>query len=545
MSNQQHIHQHRQRVDEEALYQRKIQEAFNDYVKSYPINISYPAKVVSTTTVTNDSYNQENTHLRTNKDLIQNRLQESGIIFNDETKRQTMEDLAEPISKFISTMNSSGCYNAVQVKLHDDNNDDDNNTNNNTSLEVILDEKKWYRLYVGGGLKQSNNIMESSTLLPLVQFETSGSLQNLTGALDRTSLSYTIDQTSATNLMLSHDRPLYSVFSNTNNLRETLLYTLGSRYNLRCAAMLDTIDHEFTRSYKEYQRLVSLRLSNTSDKLGSSPPASTYFGLDWSMMLRDIIPRRHCHNPTACDASPEIVLQSGPTTKHSFALEFRTNGDYLTNDGDSNCCYNPTHGVDFRTQIEVATPPGDVGFAKAEGGLSFHKSFFDIIALHAGLTSGVLKPLSFGGLCGQPTVSDKFFVGGPMSLRGFLPAGVGPRSSTSFRNNNNNKKVLGDALGGNFFYTATLAASVPIKVFQNSDNDLRLFGFYNFGTVTPSTTPSLSSVINSTRASIGGGICTSSLFGGGRFEVTYAIPIRYGPRDVRKALQFGFGFNFS
>jgi outer membrane protein assembly factor BamA len=30
----------------------------------------------------------------------------------------------------------------------------------------------------------------------------------------------------------------------------------------------------------------------------------------------------------------------------------------------------------------------------------------------------------------------------------------------------------------------------------------------------------------------------------GRFEATYAVPLRYGPRDARKSMQFGFGFSF-
>jgi outer membrane protein assembly factor BamA len=51
----------------------------------------------------------------------------------------------------------------------------------------------------------------------------------------------------------------------------------------------------------------------------------------------------------------------------------------------------------------------------------------------------------------------------------------------------------------------------------------------------------LSAIALSTRASIGAGL--SMGFGMGRLEATYAWPIRYGPRDARRALQFGFGLN--
>jgi outer membrane protein assembly factor BamA len=49
-------------------------------------------------------------------------------------------------------------------------------------------------------------------------------------------------------------------------------------------------------------------------------------------------------------------------------------------------------------------------------------------------------------------------------------------------------------------------------------------------------------ILHSTRVSIGGGLSIGSPMG--RCELTYAVPIRYGPRDARKSVQFGFGFSF-
>jgi outer membrane protein assembly factor BamA len=49
-------------------------------------------------------------------------------------------------------------------------------------------------------------------------------------------------------------------------------------------------------------------------------------------------------------------------------------------------------------------------------------------------------------------------------------------------------------------------------------------------------------VLRSTRASAGVGVSTSAL-GPVRLELTYAVPLRYGPRDVRRAFQFGMGLN--
>lgn len=54
--------------------------------------------------------------------------------------------------------------------------------------------------------------------------------------------------------------------------------------------------------------------------------------------------------------------------------------------------------------------------------------------------------------------------------------------------------------------------------------------------------PAWSQIIGSSRLAVGGGVSVGLPMG--RFETTYAVPLRYGPRDARKAVQFGFGFSF-
>jgi outer membrane protein assembly factor BamA len=109
----------------------------------------------------------------------------------------------------------------------------------------------------------------------------------------------------------------------------------------------------------------------------------------------------------------------------------------------------------------------------------------------------------------------------------------------------------GDTLGGDLFYTATLAASVPFPaVAFLRDNGVRCFGFANVGTVSGGglddagvgvVVPFLS-ILQSTRASVGGGVSMATAFG--RLEATYATPLRYSPRDARKSVQIGLGFSF-
>ena len=54
--------------------------------------------------------------------------------------------------------------------------------------------------------------------------------------------------------------------------------------------------------------------------------------------------------------------------------------------------------------------------------------------------------------------------------------------------------------------------------------------------------PVWNQILQSSRVAVGGGVSVGSPMG--RFEATYVVPMRYGPRDARKSVQFGFGFSF-
>jgi Omp85 superfamily domain len=495
-------------------------EQLSKFFMNFKIHLAFPW--IKTTTKTGD-------RPRTNSDILLLRLQESGILLDDE--EQTIEECTIAASQFIKSMNQSGCFNGVQVKI------EEHEDPGKSRLHVLLDEKKWYQLYVGGGLK-NDGMNSSNNFLPKVQFETTGSLLNLTGFLDKTRISYAVDQASETTLTMSHERPLISCLPEFFPVYDALFQMVdGSEYHMVARAAFDTIDHEWSRSYKEYQRLVSLRLANRSAKIPEMTEGG-YFGLDWTFVFRDIIPRRHIKLPYHCDASHEIVSQSGPTAKNSLTWEYHTNGKYM----DSQ--FDPTTGTDINAKLELAGPPGDVGFLKAEGRVSSHIPIVhNGLSLHTSVSSGVLHAISFGDMCGPPTISDRFFVGGPLELRGFLPSGIGPRASTP----GGSSVPGGDALGGNFFYTATLAASVPAPDLFHLGINMRLFGFANAGTLLTGL-PSISevshlhSIFRSTRVAVGGGLAAETPFG--RAELTYALPLRYGPRDSRKSVQLGFGLNF-
>ncbi len=549
--------------------QREQQNQFMGFVQRYGLNILFPARVVSK----KKDDDGKKIPVRTNKDLINARLLENGILFED---IQSLPEIQEGVARAVENLMRTQAFNTVQIEIDTNkvNNDPSGQANESShphSLNVILDEKKWYSLYIGGGVKHEGmeEAMNSSTKLPKAQFETNVTLSNLTGFLDRSFLQYTVDQAANTKILLSHERPLYSWFPEDSAAGQSILALgKGSQYSLGLKAYIDTVDFESSRSYQEFQRMLSWRLDNTgnvgrADMAPVTEPGSVYWGLDWTLGIRDIVPRKHPELPYACDASPEVVVQSGPSLIHSLRWEARTNG------GSTDDKFQPTIGVDGFCLAELAGPPGDVGYAKAQGGGAIHiplggeldefgnysnnkpTSFLDRVSLHASCSGGVLQPISYNGLCQTPTISDRFFVGGPMQLRGFLPAGIGPRSKTG-----GSTSPGGDAMGGNLYYTANLAASLlpPNQIL--AEYGVRLFAFANAGTLvglSPLNNYQYRSlenrqpvtwkqVVQSTRTSVGVGLSAGTPMG--RLEVTYAHPLRYGPRDARRNFQFGFGFSF-
>ena len=245
----------RQQQAQEELLRRLNERFIKQYVPNYPINVAFPAKVSSSS----------DKPVRTDKDLVQHRLLEAGVMFED--KHGTVGDMRQALEEFVSVMNKSTCYNSVQVMI-EGNPSRTSEEEPTETLNVVLNEKKWYRLYIGGGLKHESleNFGTESTLLPKLQFETSGGLLNLTGHLDTTSLQYAVDQTSSSTLSFQHGRPLYSLLpENSPSYDYVLTSSKGSQISVAFRAVLDTLDYEWSRSYKEYQRLLSVRVSNTAN----------------------------------------------------------------------------------------------------------------------------------------------------------------------------------------------------------------------------------------------------------------------------------------
>lgn len=529
---------------EEAALQQQL--AVQQFAANYPIQLQWPAVVTG--------------HRRTDPDILQHRLLEAGLLYDVPI---TTADAVEAAGRFVANLEATDCFHAVSVQIGDapvdsqqgqqhqnDNaapqkNGDESNTLPERPVHIAVREKNWYRLHAGAGLKTdmlgSNQHTQIATdsFLPTAEFEMSAGLRNLGGVLDRTDLQYSVDTQNIGAWTFTHTRPLYTALPDA--LSETVLSSAhGSQYNLALRAALDTVDHELISSYKEYQRLLSVKAS-TSTTPNTSAVDPWNCSLEWAVNYRDMIPKRHPTIPYHLAASPEIVAAAGASVKHSITAKVKYDN---TSTADGDLSRIPVRGIQLECMTELATPPGDVGFIKAQTSLAGHfPTFLPKVFLHGTISTGFLSALHFQGLCRPSGPSDRFLLGGTGSFRGFVPAGIGPRSSAS---------KMGDALGGDVFYTASLSASTvppsaltqsPLEAIALVASHIRLFGFATAGTCAAwnnnNNTPL--DLLRSTRLSAGIGLATQAL--GPRLEATYAWPLRYGPRDGRRRFQFGVSFS--
>ena len=359
-----------QQQQQQRVVEERFEKAMMDHLQRYPMELKFPPKISS----------MEDGRLRTKPEFIYSKLQR---LFVPNQQQKPLGEVTQRLDAAIQELEGTGCYESIQFHLKP-----------NQEWNVLLKEKPWYKLYIGGGIK-GDPLSEGGDLQTTkLQAETSIGLRNLTGHCDMTNFTYAVDQTSTPNLQFTHDTPLSA-------------YIPSTPLALQIKAMTDTLDHTYTRSCRERisQVQVALKHHETAQEC------------TWTTALRDIMPRRHISLPYTCDASTEIVRQAGPSLKHSLKYS------------------NPF------LHMELAGPPGDVGFFKCwfaasrDFLLQPHKND---IQFHMALQGGYLHPISFGGLCpNKNQLSDKFFVGGPNQLRGFLPSGIGPRSKTVSTISNN------------------------------------------------------------------------------------------------------------
>ncbi|KAF7494496.1 Sorting and assembly machinery component 50 -like protein B [Sarcoptes scabiei] len=212
----------------------------------------------------------------------------------------------------------------------------------------------------------------------------------------------------------------------------------------------------------------------------------------------------------------EIVEQFGHSLKTSLSHHYTYD--------NRDCSVMPSRGTLIKTINEYAGfQRNGVSFLKHEIQLQHNLSSF----LQLSLKGGILKNFN------NVTVSDKFFLGGPLNLRGFEMFGVGPHGDQNF-----------SSLGANKYWTGALHLYCPLPLSNSSlDRLLQLHAFINTGSISNKLEDLYQK--SNLRLSYGAGlVCTVGRYA--RLELNYSLPIWFNQKSdkLHKGIQFGIGLSY-
>ncbi len=198
---------------------------------------------------------------------------------------------------------------------------------------------------------------------------------------------------------------------------------------------------------------------------------------------------------------------------------------------------NPTGGVLVEFKQDGAGAGGDVNFVKSTLDARLYNEIWpDIVGVVRG--SGGYAT----GWGGEGLRMLDHFQGGPNMVRGFAPAGFGPRDLTPGTNN--------DALGGSMYWASSVEFQTPL-FFAPKDFGMKIAMFADAGQLMNYVGPTSWSVTGETlqasgngsvRSSVGVGLIWDSPFGPLRFDFAYALTKE--SYDHTQIFRFGGGTKF-
>jgi outer membrane protein insertion porin family len=198
---------------------------------------------------------------------------------------------------------------------------------------------------------------------------------------------------------------------------------------------------------------------------------------------------------------------------------------------------SPTSGTFINFNQDFAGVGGDVKFMRQSvDSRTYYEVVSDLIGvLH--LQGGYIR-----GLNGDVRMLDHFQMG-PNLVRGFTPAGIGPRDLTLGTSN--------DALGGSTYWGASFEVQTPLY-FLPKDSGIKVAAYVDAGSVWNYVGPTFFNVTGENltlsnnnmfvNSSVGVGLLWASPFGPIRFD--FAYPITKQPFDRTQFFRFSGGTSF-
>ncbi|GAB6019430.1 hypothetical protein CHUAL_001011 [Chamberlinius hualienensis] len=197
----------------------------------------------------------------------------------------------------------------------------------------------------------------------------------------------------------------------------------------------------------------------------------------------------------------------------------------------------PTRGSLLRFNQEFAGLGGDVGFQKSEIECQTNAKLPLDCVLQGSLNLGGMKAYSNDK---SYNIADRFFLGGPLTLRGFETRGAGPHSESS-------------ATGCEMFWSAAahLYTPLPFRPLRGGlGENFRLHFFANTGNIGRFSIAGndlqqfVNSLLERRRLTVGGGLVVR-LGSIARLEINYCVPMSLEAGDrANHGLQFGFGVHY-
>ena len=305
---------------------------------------------------------------------------------------------------------------------------------------------------------------------------------------------------------------------------------------------------------------------------------------DLALQVRYSLSRQEVSLPqylNDCILSPNAPINGGPGVspfdicflngEASLAVRRElANGAILTSSLGYSLTYNtldnnksPTEGLLAELRQDFAGLGGNVKFVRTTGDVySYHEIVSDLIGtlhLQGGhITGWGCGNNNNGSLLDTPSeclrMLDHFQMG-PNLVRGFAPAGIGPRDLSRY-----GLTGTGDSLGGTLYWGASFEMQTPLY-FLPKDAGIKVAAYADAGslwdyagpTSWAATGETLSGSICSTppcpldnamhiRSSVGVGLIWNSPFGPLRFD--YAVPLTQEPYDRTQRFRFGGGAKF-
>jgi outer membrane protein insertion porin family len=198
---------------------------------------------------------------------------------------------------------------------------------------------------------------------------------------------------------------------------------------------------------------------------------------------------------------------------------------------------SPTSGMYAELKQDLAGVGGNVNFIRS----SFEtRNYYEVVSDVVGVLK--LQGGNVAGWGGKDLRMLDHFQMGPNLVRGFQPAGIGPRDMTSGTTN--------DALGGTLYWGASVEAQTPLY-FLPKEIGIKLAAFADAGSLwdykgpttwAPTGETLMVDDTNKIRSSVGIGLIWDSPLGPLRFDLAY--PITKGANDRTQIFRFSGGTRF-